>query len=164
MSPPRLTLIAALAQNRAIGRHNTLPWHLPEDLQHFKKTTLGHTVVMGRRTFDAIGRPLPGRHIVVLTRDPRWQHAGCTRADSLEQALALSPAEDVFIAGGAQIYAAALARADRMLLTHIDTRVPDADAFFPEWSPTEWQLHEQSAHQSRTGLRYTLQAWHRRPR
>lgn len=109
-----LALIVAMARNRVIGKDNTLPWHLPEDLQHFKRTTLGAPIIMGRRTWDSIGRPLPGRRNIVVSRQPDWQATGAEHARSLPDALALcaaadSPAPRVFVIGGAQLYAQALA-------------------------------------------------------
>lgn len=136
--PRTLALIVAMAENRAIGIDNTLPWRCPEDLRHFKALTLGHTLIMGRKTFDSIGKPLPGRDTIVLTRDPSLVVEGCRTATSLEAALALCPDDTVFIAGGAEIYRLALPLADRIHLTEIKTRV-EGDAYFPEIDPADWQ-------------------------
>jgi dihydrofolate reductase len=120
-----VTLVVAVAKNRAIGLNNQLPWHLPEDLQHFKKTTLGHTLIMGRKTFDSIGKPLPGRRIIVLTKNRAWQHEGCETASDLTQALNLAkstPERQAFIVGGAAVYEQALSEqiATQIIMTEID--------------------------------------------
>lgn len=160
---PRITLVAARARNGAIGRDNTLPWHLPEDLAHFKATTLGHPIVMGRRTFESIGRPLPGRRSIVLTREPTWAHVGCERAGSLDQAISLcAGAPEFFVVGGAQVYADAIARADRLILTEVDLDV-DGDAFFPQVDPIAWRLTDSVPGLSRTGLSYSIGTWIRHP-
>ena len=156
---PRVTLIAARARNGAIGRDNALPWHLPEDLQHFKAATLGHPVVMGRRTFDSIGRPLPGRRTLVVTGDPGWARPGCERVGSLREAIArCAGAPELFVAGGARLYADAMPVADRLLLTEVDLDV-EGDVFFPPIDPARWRLADRSEHLSRTGLRYAIGTW-----
>jgi dihydrofolate reductase len=161
---PRITLLVACARNGVIGRGNTLPWHLPEDLQHFKATTLGHPIVMGRRTFESIGRPLPGRRTIVVSRDPAWAHPGCERAGSLDEAIALcAAAQEVFVVGGAQIYAEALPLADQLLVTDIELEV-EGDAFFPPIDAADWRLRTEMSATSRTGLRYTIRTWERHPR
>jgi dihydrofolate reductase len=161
--PPRITLVAARARNGAIGRDNALPWHLPEDLQHFKATTLGHPIVMGRRTFESIGRPLPGRRTLVVSRDPAWAHPGCERAGSLDEAIDLcAGSPEVFVVGGAQLYAAAMPRADRLILTEVDIEVP-GDAFFPTPDPARWRLAGRIPAVSRTGLAYAIDTWEPQP-
>ncbi|TGE02506.1 dihydrofolate reductase [Methylobacterium nonmethylotrophicum] len=131
MPPPRLTLIAAVARNGVIGRDNALVWRLRSDLRRFRALTMGKPVVMGRKTWDSIGRPLPGRRAIVLTRDSAWQAQGAERAASLEEALRLAgDAQEVMVAGGAQIYALALPRADRLYLTEVDA-APEGDVRFP---------------------------------
>jgi dihydrofolate reductase len=158
---PRITLVAARARNGAIGRDNALPWHLPEDLQHFKATTLGSPIVMGRRTFESIGRPLPGRRNIVVTRDPAWAHPGCERAGSLDDAIALCGGSlELFVVGGAQLYAAAMPRADRLLLTEVDMDVA-GDAFFPPVDPARWRLTHAAPGISRTGLAFSIGTWER---
>ncbi|HYA59047.1 MAG TPA: dihydrofolate reductase [Burkholderiaceae bacterium] len=141
----RIHLIVARARNGVIGRHGTLPWHLPEDLAHFKRTTMGHTVIMGRKTWDSIGRPLPGRRNIVITRNPQWQAPGAETATSLEQALqkcasaAGESDRDVFIIGGAQLYAQALKqRVDSIFLTEIDADF-EGDVHFPTLDPAHWR-------------------------
>jgi dihydrofolate reductase len=131
-----VTLIAAVAKNGVIGADGGIPWHLPEDFAHFKATTLGHTLVMGRATYDSIGRPLPGRTIIVLTHAPDWRADGVLTAHSLEAALTLAEG-DVYVAGGAAVYAAALPYADEQLLSRVDLE-PDGDTFYPTYDPREW--------------------------
>lgn len=159
---PRVTVIVARARNGVIGWRNTLPWHLPEDLRHFKATTLGHAVIMGRRTFDSIGRPLPGRRIVVLSRDPAWRHEGCERAGSLPEALELvAGLPEVFIAGGGEIYHAGLAHADRLLVTDIELD-PEGDAWFDEPDPALWRCVSRQEQTAASGLRYAIRELIRR--
>ena len=135
MSPPLVTLIVAVARNGVIGRDNTLIWRLRSDLRRFRALTMGKPVVMGRKTWDSIGRPLPGRRVIVMTRDPAWTAPGVERAASLDDALRLAgPVEEVMVAGGAEIYALALPRAGRIQITEVDT-APDGDARFPEVPP-----------------------------
>jgi dihydrofolate reductase len=133
----RLVLIAAVAHGRAIGCGNTLPWHLPEDLKHFRASTQGAPVIMGRRTWDSLPprfRPLPGRRNIVVTRDAAWQAEGAQRAGSLTEALAAAgEAPRAFVIGGGELYHAALPLAEELLLTELDLEVPDADVFFPDW-------------------------------
>lgn len=148
----RLTLVAAMAPGRAIGHGGDIPWRVPGEMKHFKDTTMGGTLIMGRRTWDSIGRPLPGRRTIVITRDQQWSADGAEVAHSLVEALHLAGDGEVFIAGGAQVYEAALPWADRMVLTHIDPeRVTDieADTFFPEWDPAQWNV---TARDPRTGF------------
>jgi dihydrofolate reductase len=133
-----LTLIAAVARNRVIGAGGGIPWHLPEDFAHFKATTLGHTLVMGRATYDSIGRPLPGRTTIVVTRDPGWHAEGVLVAHSLEAALALAGDAEVFVAGGAAIYEQAMAFADALLISEVDLE-PEGDTWFPPIDPVMWR-------------------------
>jgi dihydrofolate reductase len=132
-----LVLIAAMAQGRVIGRGQALPWHLPEDLAHFRAATRGHPVIMGRKTWDSLParfRPLPGRRNLVVTRNAAWQAAGAEAMPSLPAALAATAgAERVFVIGGAELYAAALPRADTLLLTEIGARF-DGDVHFPDFA------------------------------
>ena len=135
-----VTLVAAVGRNRVIGRDNDLPWRLPEDLAHFKALTMGHTLVMGRRTFDSIGRPLPGRRTVVVTRRPDWTVEGVEVAHSLPEALRLAVGDgdtEVFVVGGGQVYAEAMSVATRLLLTEIE-QAPEGDTLFPEVNPADW--------------------------
>ena len=160
----RITLLVACANHGVIGRDNALPWHLPEDLRHFRQTTLGHVLVMGRRTFDSIGRPLPGRHTVVLSRDPSWRHEGCELATSLDRALdraAAAERGEIFVVGGAEVYREALPRADRVLMTRIALEVA-GDAFFPPLPQTQWAIATREDHVAASGTRYAILDWRRR--
>lgn len=121
-----------------IGRGNALPWHLPEDLAHFKRTTIGHPVIMGRKTWDSIGKPLPGRRNIVVTRDAAWHAEGAEAAPSLDEALARCEEQaEVFVIGGAALFAAALPRADRAIVTEIDRDV-EGNVHFPALDPERW--------------------------
>ncbi len=135
----QVVLVAAVADNGVIGVDGDIPWHRPDDFAHFKAVTLGHTLVMGRATYDAIGRPLPGRTTVVITRDLDWAADGVLVAHSFEAALEFAadlPGE-VMVAGGAQIYALAMPYADQQVLTEMHLS-PKGDTRYPEWDRTEW--------------------------
>jgi dihydrofolate reductase len=135
---PMVSLIVAMAQNGVIGRDNSLPWRLPEDLRRFKSFTLGKTLLMGRKTFESIGRPLPGRGNLVLTRDADWEAQGVTVVHSVEEALAQTPRGSELVAiGGAEIYRLVLPFARRIYLTHVHADVP-GDTYFPEFDATQW--------------------------
>lgn len=141
-----IALVAALDRHRAIGRGNALPWHLPADLKRFKAVTLGHPVLMGRRTAEAIGRPLPGRRNLVLTRSGAAPFDGTDAVASIDEAIDAAGGDTLMVIGGAEVYALTLSHATRLLLTHVDTRVPDADAFFPAYDPAQWQVVAREAH------------------
>jgi dihydrofolate reductase len=159
---PTLTLLVARALNGAIGYRNRLPWQLPEDLAHFKRTTMGRTIVMGRLTWESIGRVLPGRQMVVISRSKPTLPAGVRWAASLAQAVADNANEDeVFIIGGAQIFASALPIADRIILTEIET-TPPADVFLPAPDPTDWQEASRERHASVNGTRFSIITYVRR--
>ncbi len=144
-----VTLIAAVGRNRVIGTGNDMPWHLPEDFAFFKRTTMGHPMIMGRKTFDSIGRALPGRRTIVITRQIGWAHADVETAHSLSDALALAgPADEVFVCGGGQVYAEAMPWAHRMLITEVDQE-PVGDVLFPEIDDATW--HE-TARETRNGF------------
>ncbi|GAB3585390.1 dihydrofolate reductase [Calidifontibacter terrae] len=132
-----ISLIAARSRNGVIGREGGMPWHLPADLKFFKRTTMGHPMIMGRKTYDSVGA-LPGRRSIVITRQPQWSAEGVEVASSLDHALALVGDDDVFVVGGAEIYQQALRFADQILLTEIDREV-EGDTFFPELAPQEWR-------------------------
>lgn len=135
---PRVTLVVAMARNGAIGRGGALPWHLPDDLRRFKALTLGKPVLMGRRTWESIGRPLPGRMNLVLTRDAALRAAGATVVASLDAALAAAAGhEELMVIGGAQVYALAAPLAGRVHLTAVDAEV-DGDTHLPPFDPREW--------------------------
>jgi len=151
---PRIAVIAAMAINRVIGIENRLPWHLPEDLKHFKALTLGHHIVMGRKTYESIGRPLPGRTTVIVTRDPGYRVEGCLTAHSIDEAIVLSAADDeVFFVGGAELYAQVLSRADRLYLTEIQIEVA-GDAHFPLVDRSIWQESVRNRQQNEAGMLY----------
>ncbi|GAB4170876.1 MAG: dihydrofolate reductase [Wenzhouxiangellaceae bacterium] len=136
---PEIVLVAAVARNGVIGRDGGMPWHLPADLKRFRSLTMGHPVVMGRATFESIGKPLPGRRNIVVSRTWPRPPAGCELARSLDEAIDLAGAGPVMIIGGGQLYREAMPRAARMELTLIDAQ-PEGDTRFPEWSPDQWQL------------------------
>ena len=134
-----LTLIAAVGRNGVIGADNEMPWHLPEDYAFFKRTTMGHAMIMGRKTFDSIGRALPGRRTIVITRQPDWTHADVETAHSLTGALSLAgPADEVFVCGGGQVYVEAMPFARRLLITEVDQE-PAGDVMFPAIEPALWR-------------------------
>jgi dihydrofolate reductase len=131
-------LIVAVAANGVIGRDNALPWHLPEDLRYFKQVTSGKTVVMGRKTFQSIGRPLPNRTNIVITRDPGFSAEGVIVAHSLDEALAKGGDDEILVIGGSSLFAETLPRADRFYLTEIN-RAYEGDVQFPAWDRAAWQ-------------------------
>ena len=146
-----LVLVVARARNGVIGKDGAMPWHLPADLKRFKRMTVGKPVIMGRKTFESIGKPLPGRHNIVLTRDAAWRAEGVTVAPNLAEAIAaagLNPqtrAESIMIIGGAQIYAEALPSAARIELTEIDA-APDGDTLLPAFDPARWREVAREVH------------------
>lgn len=150
-----VTIVAAVARNRVIGRDGGLPWHIPGDLPRFKDLTMGHTLVMGRRTFESIGRPLPGRRTVVVTRRQNWQPRGVTVVGSVEAALREAGAEDdeVFVVGGGEVYRQTLDRADALELTEVDAE-PDGDVFFPEVDWSRWQETARQDHPGHSFVTY----------
>jgi dihydrofolate reductase len=146
----KISLIVAMAQNRVIGRDNQMPWHLPEDLRYFKRITLNKPVVMGRNTFESIGRPLPQRTNIVISRNPGYRIDGAVVVNSLEAALQQCrelQAEEAMIIGGAQIYAQALPLADRLYLTEV-AAVIEGDASFPDFDRSLWQEVARESHQA----------------
>lgn len=141
-----VSMIAAMAQDRVIGLNGLMPWHLPADLAHFKRSTMGCPVIMGRKTFNSIGRPLPGRKNIVLTRSESLSLNGCEVVSNLAGALALvSDQPEIFIIGGQQLYQQALPLAQRLYLTHIDAQF-DGDTYFPDYSHTDWRQANLEAH------------------
>lgn len=134
-----LSLIVAVGENNEIGKGGKMPWHLPADLKHFKALTLGRPVIMGRRTFAAIGKPLPGRRNIVVSRDPAFRAPGCETARSFADALVLAAgAKEIMLIGGGELYREALPRAQRVYLTRVHARF-DADTFFPPLDSAEWK-------------------------
>lgn len=154
----RVSIIAAMAENRVIGRDNALPWHLPEDLKRFKRLTMGHAVIMGRRNYESIGHPLPGRKNIVVTHRKGYQAPGCVVVHSLDEALlAAGDDPEVFVIGGAELYAQWLPRAQRLYLTLVHAVVP-GDTYFPEFDWSEWQeiAREWHAADSRHAYAYSF--------
>ena len=165
-----VTLIAAMADNRVIGRDNQLPWHLPEDLKYFKKVTLGKPIVMGRKTYQSIGRPLPGRANIVLTRDTSFSAEGVSVYNTIDKALEAATAiatadgvDEVMVIGGAELYQSLLSRADRLYLTRVHASV-EGDAYFPELDWSEWQqtFNEQHTSTSEHILAYSFSRYQRK--
>jgi len=144
----RISLIVALARNRVIGRDNQLPWRLSADLQHFKRLTMGKPIVMGRKTCESIGKPLPGRTNIVVTRNSSFSAEGCRVVHSIDEALvAAGGADEVMIMGGENLYSQLLPRADRLYLTEVQAEV-SGDAWFPELDQTQWQELERESHRA----------------
>ena len=141
-----VSLVAAFDRRRAIGRDNQLPWRLADDLKRFKALTLGKPVLMGRKTAQALGRALPGRRNLVLTRSGQVPFAGMEAVGSLQRAIELAGGEHLMVIGGGEIYSLALPVAATMHLTHVDTEVAGADAFFPDFDPADWETASQGAH------------------
>lgn len=150
-----LTIIVAADQERGIGINNTLPWKLPEDLAHFKRLTTGHAIIMGRKTFESIGRPLPNRRNIVVTRNADWRHDGVETVHSLPEARQLVAGDaEAFIIGGAQVYSQALDVADQVVLTEVGATFA-CDAHFPALD-SAWREISREAHVSATGLSYAI--------
>jgi dihydrofolate reductase len=160
--PGRLLVIAAVAQNGVIGAYGKLPWRLPADLKHFKALTLGHPVIMGRRTWESLEGPLPGRKNVVVTRRRGYEAPGASVAASLEGALALCAGAPVaFVIGGADLYAAALPLADGLVLTEIH-RDYEGDVHFPSWNRAEWREAQRNPQQAADGTRFDFVLYERK--
>lgn len=165
MSAPRLSLIAAMAKNRVIGIENRLPWKLPEDLAHFKALTLGHPILMGRKTFESLGRPLPGRRNIVITRNVNYQPAGCEIATSIPAAIDLcAEAEEIFFIGGAELYKQVLPIVDRMYLTEVQIEA-QGDAWFPEYDRALFSEVSRESHmgEKSDALRFDFVVYERAP-
>jgi dihydrofolate reductase len=159
---PKLTLVVAVDSRGGIGVNNTLPWHLPEDLKHFKRTTTGHPIVMGRKTFESIGRPLPNRRNIVVTRNPAWRHEGVEAVGSLAEAAALADGAEAFVIGGAQIFVEALPLAHKMIVTEIG-KAFDCDTFFPPYDAQQWkETAREEYHSAENGCNYAFVTYERR--
>jgi len=162
-----IAIIAAMASNRVIGKRGALPWHLPEDLKRFKELTTGHPVIMGRKTFESIvavlGKPLPDRRSIVVTRSARYASPGCEVAATLAGAIHMAGAQTAFVIGGAEIYALALPLADNLYLTEIDARF-DGDAWFPDFDRSEWLETAREKRISTSGLGYSFVSYRRNPK
>jgi dihydrofolate reductase len=153
---PAITLVVAYTRNRVIGRDNQMPWHLPGDLAHFKRTTLGRPILMGRKTWESIGRPLPGRQNIVITRNASYDAVGATVVGSLDAALtAAANADEIFVIGGAEIFKDALGRASRLVATEIDADI-DGDTWFPALPGNEWKEIERLPQPADNGLSYSF--------
>ncbi len=149
-----LSIIVAVAKDGVIGLNNTLPWHLPEDLKRFRALTTGHHIIMGRKTYESLGRLLPGRTTVIVTRNQDYQLEGALVVYSLEAAIALCKNDnEVFLIGGAELYQAGIKLANKLYLTEIDLDIA-GDAFFPEFDLSEWQEVSREAHTSAQDLSY----------
>ncbi|WP_429038953.1 type 3 dihydrofolate reductase [Aeromonas veronii] len=162
----KISMIAAMAHDRVIGKDNQMPWHMPADLAHFKRVTLGKPVLMGRKTFESIGRPLPGRRNLVISRNPDYQAEGVEVIDSVGAALALLAGSDVaelMVIGGGHLYGQLLPRADRLYLTRIDLAV-EGDTRFPAFDDGQWQRIECESHPAdeKNPHPYSFETWQRR--
>lgn len=165
-----INIIVAIARNNEIGRNGDLLWHIPEDLRHFKTLTQGHPVIMGRKTWESLPkRPLPGRLNIVITRQSGYSAPGAMTAPSLAEALNLSKSDtfpkadqELFIIGGGQLYKEALPLADVLEITHIEADAPDADTFFPDISPEEWELVSETFPEQASDLKFSFRRYLRR--
>jgi len=169
---PRVTLVVARARNGVIGANGGLPWHLPEDLKHFRALTTGHSIVMGRRTWESIGRALPGRRSIVVSRDARHRFDDAEGASSLDEAIEIAARADahpsiatdeVFVIGGAQLFAAALPLAERAVVTEID-RDYAGDTLFDALDPGAWSVVERREHCAADGTRFSIVDYRRLPK
>ena len=152
----QINIIVAMDAQRGIGINNTLPWRLPEDLAHFKRLTTGHPIIMGRKTFESIGRPLPGRRNIVITRNAGWRHDGVETVNSIEAAVALVGDATAFIIGGAEIYQQSLPLANQLVITEI-SKTFACDAFFPAFDAAQWQEVAREPHTSEVAdLQYSF--------
>lgn len=163
----RVSLLLAASENNVIGKDNKLPWHLPDDLKYFKNLTWGLPILMGRKTFDSIGKPLPGRKSIVITRNGSWQHEGVDVVHSIEDAIQKAEgygAREIFVIGGAEIFETALPTSDRIYLTRIHHPF-DGDVFFPELNEAEWNLASSRfcEKDEKNAFDHTYQVWERKP-
>lgn len=164
MSEPLITLIVAVADTGVIGRDNTLPWHLPDDLKRFKRLTLGKPIVMGRKTFESIGKPLPGRQNIVVTRDPNYRREGITVVHDADAALrAAGTVPEIMVIGGAELFRTLLPRAGRLHLTRVHGNI-DGDVLWPALDDREWHVVERESHaaDARHAWPMTFEVWEKR--
>lgn len=163
VQPNFISIVAAVARNGAIGLRGALPWHLPDELRHFRRITLGKPVLMGRKTFQAIGTPLPGRRNIIISRNPEFSSPGATVAGSLNAALEQAGAGEVMVIGGGELYRLVLPMAGRLFLTVVDCE-PEADTWFPECDESVWQLVGSHLHgaDERHAFAFEMQEWLRR--
>lgn len=160
-----LTLIAAAAENKALGKDNQMIWHLPDDFKRFKQLTTGHYIIMGRKTFESFPKPLPNRTHVIITQQDDYKAEGCIVVNSLDEAIAACPQdEEVFVIGGGEIYKQSIDKADKIELTKIHGTSPEADAFFPEIDTAKWKLKKEVFHPKDEKHAYDMafQTWLRR--
>lgn len=160
-----ISLIVAAANNNAIGKEGSMPWHLPNDLRHFKNLTWGMPVLMGRKTFESLGKPLPGRKNIVISRQPGWSAPGAVVVKSIEDALFIAREADmkeVMVIGGGEIYRSLFESAKRIYLTRVEAE-PEADTFFPVIDPQQWHLMSQKNHEAdeKNAYNYSFQVWER---
>jgi dihydrofolate reductase len=160
-----ISLVVAAATNNAIGKEGQMPWHLPNDMKHFKNVTWGMPVVMGRKTFESLGKVLPGRKNIVISRQPGWNAEGTVVVQKIEDALFVAKntdAKEVMIIGGGEIYKALFDKASRIYLTRVEAD-PEADTFFPSLHPKEWYLVSQQIHEAdaKNAYNYSFQIWER---
>ena len=159
----KISIIVAMAKNQVIGKGNGLPWRLPGDLRHFKELTMGHWLILGRKTFESIGKPLPGRSLIVVTRQAGFTAAGVNVAHSVDQALGMAEGNEVFIAGGGQVYHQILSRADRIYITFVEGEF-DGDTYFPSLDESTWQQVSDEGHgaDERNPVPYRFQIYERK--
>ena len=150
-----ISLIAALGKNRVIGSDNSIPWKLPADMKRFRELTTGKPVIMGRKTFESIGRPLPNRTNIIITTDKNYKADGCIVVHSVDEALKSAKGSEIMVIGGAQIYKLFLPKANRMYLTFIDKEF-EGDAYFPEYDKNEWKEVSREEHADENGLKYSF--------
>jgi len=157
----RISIIAAMAKNRVIGCNNALPWHLPEDLKHFRQLTMGHPILMGRRTFESIGKPLPGRTSIVISRNRDFDFPGVKAASSIPEAIALcGDSEEIFFIGGGDLYRQAIELANRIYLTEIQSEF-EGDAHFPEFDAGKWREISREKRASESGMAFDFAVYDR---
>lgn len=157
-----LSTIVAIANKRVIGVNNTLPWHLPEDLKRFRALTMGHHIIMGRKTYESLGRLLPGRTTVIVTRNTHYKVEGALIANSLQEAIALCDGDDeAFLIGGAELYQDGLKLSNKLYITEISLAV-EGDAYFPEYQLEEWVESSREAHTSAQGLNFSYVTYNRK--
>ena len=158
-----ISIIAAIGNNNELGKKNLLLWEMPADMKHFRETTKGHTVIMGQKTFESIGKPLPNRKNIVLTKDDSFKAEGVEISKSLEDTLESfkDSSEEVFVIGGGQIYKQSLDKADKLYITHVNMTDKDADTFFPEIIPIVWNetSHEEHKKDSKNPFNYTFSVY-----
>jgi dihydrofolate reductase len=159
----KISIIVAMSRNRVIGQGDALPWKLPADLRRFKLLTMGHWLILGRKTFDSIGKPLAGRHMIVVTHQEGFAPGGIQVAHSVEQALEMARGDEVFIGGGAQIYHQTLGQADRLYMTLVEAKF-EGDTFFPACDKSDWQLVSEECHDpdERNPFPYRFRVYERR--